>query len=973
MILAKLDDIIEKALRSTYGATDPHYSASVRGGGAGQGMRGGSRGKPGYPVPDNLKEDEGGTTVYRGLRGLTPQKIAKLTGKNAGSGEAEIDWEDTKGYWTTNPKIAMTYATTSAVKEKGGNILAIVRGTTQAKPVGSMGAVNPGNPVKANKIWWTDRDSELKSANLHEGVDQKQGLEVMHANADKLAKRGIKVPPNAHPLGTGTQGTAYDLGGGRVLKVTDDHNEAIAALKLKGKSYKRLAKIFDVFRFKDGPYGILQEKLSPLNPQEKKEFDEALILTAVTSGIKRFHTWEKGVEDVYSWRIPDLMKRMKLSYDDPKAKSLHQQVDAALDLLEKKYGLPEINKELLSAGIQFYDYQAANLMKRGSDYILIDTGLSKVEGGAEPDVLEGKEPHIFEALSNGIMRSMVAKPAKRSRLGERIIQEVIGALNEEQKADTVAVTVDTYQPPSKGLVAAVRQLATKFTKVVVIIDGKGGQNGQPFSFDTRKNVLMMSLPDVAKKVEVYQGTSTDLPGTIDRIIKDHNSSVEADVAINIMVPPQVLAATQQQVQAAHERKKLGQILFDPSLAKVGAIQGYTDDSKQLMAALQKGDKKAAAKFMDPHLVGNEDDFRKAYVEMRDEMKESQPVEEKLEEDLASEGGEAGIMQVLQQNADLLMQKKGIDVGKLKALGHGKMGVAYLMANGKVIKVTTDDREAKSSFLIQNKGRGLSNVVKVDDVFQFKGRDVFGIVQEKLEPLQGTRQTEKGVTSDPGTEAGDFDALAKLLTGDDIIMALATEDYDDILFRIKHHFEEANGLVNPKEVPAQAPTGNFAGTAPARKGALNPQQKAQASAANAEKDYQKTVAEMKRFNMDKIIPQLRRLGIQFADFHSGNLMKRGGQYVIADLGVSQSRGPMPPVLEGIVKKIIEDMGGYTGGAMYGRGGATCGPKGGSSPWSSPMDMMTDDDVEDENPEEHLWQKQLTQLQPIGRHKADVYNK
>ena len=61
----------------------------------------------------------------------------------------------------------------------------------------------------------------------YSSVTPRAGSELLRRYADKISELyGITIPPNPKVLGQGNRGTAYDLGGGKVLKLTDDDKEA---------------------------------------------------------------------------------------------------------------------------------------------------------------------------------------------------------------------------------------------------------------------------------------------------------------------------------------------------------------------------------------------------------------------------------------------------------------------------------------------------------------------------------------------------------------------------------------------------------------------------------------------------------------------------------------------------------------------------------------------------------------------------
>jgi len=74
------------------------------------------------------------------------------------------------------------------------------------------------------------------------------------------------------------------------------------------------------------------------------------------------------------------------------------------------------------------------------------------------------------------------------------------------------------------------------------------------------------------------------------------------------------------------------------------------------------------------------------------------------------------------------------------LGKGSRGMAFLLSNGKVLKLTDDKTEAGSSAIL--KGKKLKNVVTFYDVFQLGELPIYGIVQEKVDVKQFTRKFDK---------------------------------------------------------------------------------------------------------------------------------------------------------------------------------------------------------------------------------------
>lgn len=70
---------------------------------------------------------------------------------------------------------------------------------------------------------------------------------------------GIKI---IEFIGAGDNGAAFETSDNKVMKITGDVGEFLHANKLKGKSLKHFAEIYDVRIFPDGKMGILMEKLN---------------------------------------------------------------------------------------------------------------------------------------------------------------------------------------------------------------------------------------------------------------------------------------------------------------------------------------------------------------------------------------------------------------------------------------------------------------------------------------------------------------------------------------------------------------------------------------------------------------------------------------------------------------------------------------------------------------------------------------
>ena len=229
--------------------------------------------------------------------------------------------------------------------------------------------------------------------------DEDDAKKILATNAEILkSKKQIDIS-KASVLGHGSQGTAFDIGGNRVLKVTKDDREAKASNKIKDDDLRYVAKVFDVFRFKDTmAYGIVQEKLQELTESEKRQINTLLVKTTLPLHLRKAQTWDEAIEEMWKFLENDRKFGAGGDLSTPEAKELIRKANRYLRVLEEKYNVKDSWEELKSKGITFSDYQGDNIMKRGSEYVLIDIGLSQVTGGAEPTTLEGMIKEMARSL-----------------------------------------------------------------------------------------------------------------------------------------------------------------------------------------------------------------------------------------------------------------------------------------------------------------------------------------------------------------------------------------------------------------------------------------------------------------------------------------------------------------------------------------------------------------------------------------------
>lgn len=188
----------------------------------------------------------------------------------------------------------------------------------------------------------------------------------------------------------------------------------------------------------------------------------------------------------------------------------------------------------------------------------------------------------------------------------------------------------------------------------------------------------------------------------------------------------------------------------------------------------------------------------------------------------------------------ILRKNGL-VPK-RALGAGSYGMALELQDGRVMKVTTDRQEAQASHKIQ--GRRGVHVVNVLKAFRFPNSDVYGIVQERLQPLGPVEKHRLGVA-----------------------------------LRVVDHFIREIGY----NVAYGKGWANF--TALAKEWSDDVYDRSDVAAA---------VNTMRRFSLDRMMDEVHARGILFYDYHTENIMKRGDRYVITDLGQSTVHGAIDPL-------------------------------------------------------------------------------
>lgn len=184
-----------------------------------------------------------------------------------------------------------------------------------------------------------------------------------------------------------------------------------------------------------------------------------------------------------------------------------------------------------------------------------------------------------------------------------------------------------------------------------------------------------------------------------------------------------------------------------------------------------------------------------------------------------------------------------EVPRPPSLGHGEYGEVYALGKRRVLKLTTDQYEAKASNTPALRTGQFPHLVRVFDVFAFPrlpgNAQVWGIVTERLKPP-------------PSTERRRFTNLSDTLR--------------DLVGETWYKADAAQLL---QRLTKQARTEEYSA--------------------------HEAVQTWRQVQFGEMLAELRQARIQFIDFHGGNLMKRGDTYVLIDLGRSASAGVAPAQL------------------------------------------------------------------------------
>jgi nicotinamide mononucleotide adenylyltransferase len=390
-----------------------------------------------------------------------------------------------------------------------------------------------------------------------------------------LFKKHNIVFDRSKPLGKGhgQSGTAFDAkvhGRNVVLKLTTDESEAKASMSLKGKKLEHAVKIISAFKIKDTEvFGIIQEKLQELSAEEKSKVSKFY-------SFLKSHAMLSDLKGGNFGHFIEMLQALKNVSDDEKQEII---------MIAEEFDIPKMMEELNSNGIQFFDYNEGNIMKRNNKYVVTDIGHSK-SSGAEPLVLE------------------------------KIIKSV---LQEVKRPQMIAVYAGKFQPFHTGFASIVRNLLMKYRTVVLLMLDKE----EPFTFDIREKMISRSLSNMSAKLEIHKVSKIDnVIEMIDNVVQNDYTIVDRAAAITVYAGEDYYNNFKSQL----ENKKSVISVFDPKsislqkLSNANIEDGYGSiKSQQVIDMIKKNDKAGFSKVVDPTLLSDVNEFNAIFEELKRQL------------------------------------------------------------------------------------------------------------------------------------------------------------------------------------------------------------------------------------------------------------------------------------------------------------------------------------------------------------------
>jgi hypothetical protein len=199
-------------------------------------------------------------------------------------------------------------------------------------------------------------------------------------------------------IGEGSNGTAYLVSDGTVLKITKDKTEAQAMTKFVGKQSHYVVDVYRVISIGNTLYALSMEKLNPPDPDWKKFF----VATEKYFSMEEPVTSETVAAFAAQWQQEMPAEAMVRADGMDDWGDINPGDDVKLDKLNIKQGvkwpgpfdekkihwMQGLANELARYDIKFGDMNTGNVMKRGGDHVVIDLGMSRTNSAPQLEKLE---------------------------------------------------------------------------------------------------------------------------------------------------------------------------------------------------------------------------------------------------------------------------------------------------------------------------------------------------------------------------------------------------------------------------------------------------------------------------------------------------------------------------------------------------------------------------------------------------------
>ncbi len=496
--------------------------------------------------------------------------------------------------------------------------------------------------------------------------------------------------------------------------------------------------------------------------------------------------------------------------------------------------------------------------------------------------------------------------------GPVALEQVMSEMRESSgREHSTGMVVVPGEPPGKNTCAFIRKITAERSKMIVVAQGGSLQAG---AFES---MLRASMPDLEKKLRVVDGGGS-LANAVNSA--ERNRHYRPNQALEVFCDQQAARGFAQEIRD-------GSLKFDPTVITVTPQTIPTDDLEAIRSAVKGNDLAAMHRVLDSHIFSSQQgiqDYRAAMF--------SGPQESVVREFLTDlhddeETAKGQLVQIVKDNRNLLASR-GIQVKGAKYLGTGSNGSAWQLADGNVLKVTTDDAEAHVAAHI--KGKQFKHIFTIHDVWafpgQYNGHHVYGLL------------TEGGLVKPSDQDRNDFNWMVGMLE-------MVYEDSDKDLWAGEIR-KVLQGLMD-----WDGEDWSFRN--------LTRQIKAQLSTIKP-----KVLGLVKKFGLAGMMADMKKLGYA-PDLHAGNFMQRpDGTYVIIDIGTGGDQESQKPPFKGEQKVVefnvpsldigqVNEFGIGSGSPGSGMNGSAQMRGSNSSAWSGGMQVLVDPDMhvpEDDNESE-----------------------